>query len=106
MTVRVSDPNPEPEEVQEGAVAHVLRDDVEWLLLRAHRVHRHQVWVRELLHDFRLLQPTRQRSTYGGAQKCRSADLYSRVSDPNRIQSDQWIRIQEGRNDPHKYKKV
>ncbi len=57
----VSDPDvPEPEEVQEGAVAHVLRDDVEWLLLRAHRVHRHQVRVRELLHDFRLLQPTRK----------------------------------------------
>jgi len=60
MTVRVSDPDPEPEEVQEGAVAHVLRDDVEWLLLRTHRVHRHQVRVRELLHDFRLLQPTRK----------------------------------------------
>jgi hypothetical protein len=36
--------------------------------------------------------------------------LYSRVSDPDpdwiRIQSGQWIRNQEGKNDPQKKKKI
>ena len=35
------------EEGEQAAVAHVLRDDVERLHVRAHRVHRHQVRVRE-----------------------------------------------------------
>ena len=47
------------EEGEQAAIAHVLGDDVEGLHVRAHRVHRNEVRMRELLHDFRLLNETR-----------------------------------------------
>ena len=44
------------QKVEQGAVAHVLGDDVEGLLFRAHRVHGHEVRVRKLFHDLSFLK--------------------------------------------------